>query len=189
MGNKHPRKKIPEKEIPQRKIPKETTTTTRPPKPNCDCNNDEEITNQSAVIYTASGLTSLGRNWRNTSIKITIKSVVKCDPDRRQCLYEYTATAVVQKLNRGRWSDFRNLRAFINSFTVHDGVNETITSDRIDRPSINVTHWNPKAPLKESTEISLVVAPSIRGGNKITISKRAVVICVPKGDPAECPKE
>ena len=149
-------------------------------RPNCDCESQ-------AQIYTASGLAQLGNAWRNRRIRVEVTSKVQCDPDTKQCLYTYTATASVQKLVNSRWRADAGRRAYVRSFEVHDSVNESITSERIDRTVLTVVTWNPNSPLKESTEVTLALAPATQSGHRIDIEKRKVTLCVPTGAVAACP--
>ena len=167
-----------------RKTPRKSPTRERP---KCDCENKAEVRSGSAVIYTASGLAQLGRSWRGKRIKVEVASTVQCDPDTQQCLYEYKATASVQKLDRRRWQNDRTKKAFVKVFEVHDSVNESISAERHDEPELTVVTWNPNSPLKESTPVTLTLAPATRTGRRVEIKKRSVVICVPTGAVAKCP--
>ena len=130
-------------------------------------------------------LRAAGRAANETGAAVA--STVKCDPDTQQCLYEYTATASVQKIVKKKWKDDNKKRAFVRSFTVHDSVNEIVTSERVDRVELSVVTWNPNSPLKESVPVTLVLGPSTQAGQRIEIRQRAVILCAPTGPLALCP--
>ncbi len=161
------------------------TTTERPKPITCDCNNNDEVANGQAIIYTASGLANLQAPWPTSVIKISISSLVVCDAVRKQCKYTFTATTEVQDQASGKVNP--NVQAFVKKFKVFDSVNEQITPDRVDQTNESVVTWNPNSPNKESTKVTLVIVPSTRGGTEIEITERPVTICVPTGPVAKCP--
>ena len=169
---------------PGRRPPDDTVVRPEPPK--CVC---ETTTN----IYTQIGsLPPVG--GRPLRIHVTVQSIVVCDPGTPEhCYYKYIATAEVQRFNPRRggrpatWVTYRQRRAFIESFKVHDDVNKTETPDRIDQSSLTLGEWFPKAPQKEKTRITLKLAGSIRNGWRTEIN-RNLEVCVPKLDNPQCPE-
>jgi len=162
------------------------TTVERPKPPKCGCETRDYIYTQIGSLSPVGG--------RPLRIHVTIQSVVVCDPATpNHCYYRYIASAEVQRFRprRGKrpatWEFYRQRRAFIQSFTVHDDVNKTERPDRIDKTHLEMGEWFPLAPQKEKTRVTLELAGSIRGGWRTTIN-RNLVLCVPKLDNPECPE-
>jgi len=118
---------------------------------------------------------------------------VTCDPGTPgQCEYRYTVVSVVQQqaLRRGQphgqWAPARRRAVFLQSFEVHDTVNQKIQPDRIDQTTLEIALWRPNAPKKERTQVTIVLAPSVRGGTKVTLNEH-LELCVPTGPIPRCP--
>ena len=176
------------------KRPEETVV--RPDPPKCDCETTVDIFTQIGSLRPVRG-----RPPRPLRIRITVQSVVVCDPATPDhCYYRYIAATEVQIFRPRRrrvpaaWVPHVNRRgrpirrAFIQKFTVHDDVNKTETPDRIDQTSLELGEWFPQAPQKEKTRVTLELAASIRGGWRTTIN-RNLELCVPKLDNPKCPEE
>jgi hypothetical protein len=122
---------------------------------------------------------------------VRVSSTVSCDPGTPgQCEYRYSAECEVQQQrqagNNRRWERAANRNGFLQSFKVHDDVNQTVVPDRIDQTSLEIAFWRPKAPVKETTRVTIVIAPSIRGGIRATLEED-VELCLPKGPVPQCP--
>lgn len=159
--------------------------TVERPKRDCDCKTSEDIYTQIGTLDPV--------NNRPLRVRITIQSVVVCDPGTpNNCFYQYTATTNVeifrpqQGARPAGWDPFAGRKVFITSFTVQDDVNKTEKPDRVDRESVTLGEWFPRAPQKEKTRIVLELAPSVRDKWRATVT-RDIELCVPKLENPKCP--
>ena len=157
-------------------------------RPRCDC------TTGPTEILTATGAPEETQTHRFRYV-VRVSSSVKCDRSTpNQCEYHYTAETEVQQQalrpprppRPGPWTPFAGRRVFIQSFKVHDDVNQEIKHDRIDQTSAEIVLWRAKAPKKEKTKVTIVLAPSVRGGTAITLEEE-IELCLPKLDNPQCP--
>ncbi|MDJ0646922.1 MAG: hypothetical protein QNJ57_13145 [Flavobacteriaceae bacterium] len=153
-------------------------------RPKCDCETAPP------ALYVLTGAPPPSRRNRFRFV-ITLKSSSVCDPGTPgQCEYNYEANIRMEKQPlRGRnrpWTPYNKRAGFLQSFTIHDDVNQTIKPDRVDKKRLSIGFFKPNAPLKEKADVTIIYVLSNRGGMPITL-KEKVELCLPKGGTPLCP--